>query len=88
MAKRPAQSLVALSAADRKLLNCRVHLAPSPGACAAGRQISNDCESGEGRSARLKCRTLRRDKNESEIAEMLDCSRRERHRQERRIRRE
>ena len=34
---------------------------------AARRQISNDRESGEGRSARLKCRTLRRDKNESEI---------------------
>ena len=58
------------------------------GACAARRQISNDCKSGEWRSARLKCRTLRRDKNESEIAEMLDYSRRERYRQERRIPRE
>ena len=53
---------------------------------AARRQISNDRESGEGRSARLKCRTLRRNKNESEMSEMLDRSRRERHRQERRIR--
>jgi hypothetical protein len=55
---------------------------------AARRQISNDRESGEGRSARLKCRSLRRDKNESEITEMLDRPRRERHRQERRIRQE
>jgi hypothetical protein len=54
----------------------------------ARRQISNDRESGEGRSARLKCRTLRRDKNESEMAEMLDGSGRERHPRERRIRQE
>ena len=55
---------------------------------AARRQISNDRESGERRSARLKCRTLRRDKNEIEKAKMLDCSGRERNRQERRIRQE
>jgi hypothetical protein len=41
---------------------------------AARRQISNDRKSGEGRRARLKCRTLRRDKGESEMAEMLDGS--------------
>ena len=55
---------------------------------AARRQISNDRESGEGRSARLKRRTLRRDKNESGKAEVLDRSRRERHRQQWRIRQE
>ena len=55
---------------------------------AVRRQISNDQESGEGRSARLKCRTLRRDKNEIEMAEILDCSGRVRYRQERRIRQE
>ena len=42
---------------------------------AARLQISNDDrKSGERRSARLKCRTLRRDKNEIEIAKMLDGS--------------
>ena len=50
---------------------------------AARRQISNDRESGEGRSARLKRRTLRRDKNITERAEVLDRSERERHPQER-----
>ena len=55
---------------------------------AARRQISNDRESGEGRSARLKRRTLRRDKNESGKAEVLHRSRRERHRQQWRIRQE
>ena len=55
---------------------------------AARRQISNDRESGEGRSARLKRRTLRRDKYKSERTEMLDRSGRERHRQERRNRKE
>ena len=55
---------------------------------AARRQISNDRESGKWRSARLKRRTLRRDKNESGNAEVLDRSRRERHRQQWRIRQE
>ena len=55
---------------------------------AARRQISNDRESGEGRSARLKRRTLRRDKNQSGKAEVLDRSRRERYRQQWRIRQE
>ena len=88
MAKRPAQSLVALS---RQIENDglpRLSVRRRRRVRAARRQISNDRESGEGRSARLKRRTLRRDKNESEIAEMLDRSRRERHRQERRIRQE
>jgi hypothetical protein len=55
---------------------------------AARRQISNQWDSDEGRSARLKCRTLRRDKNETEMADMLDCSGRVRYRQKRRIRHE
>jgi hypothetical protein len=50
---------------------------------AAKLQIGSDRESGERRSARLKCRTLRRDKDASEMGEMLDRSGRERHRQER-----
>ena len=76
-------------AADRKWWDCRVHLCAVAGCVrAARRQISNDRESGEGRRARLKCRTLRRDKNEIERAEMLDRSGRERNRQARRIRQE
>ena len=59
--------------------DCRRHSAAKP-------RISNDRRSGERRSARLKCRTLRRYKNEIEITEMLDCSRGERNRQKRRIR--
>jgi hypothetical protein len=87
MAKRPAQSLVVLS---RQVENdgCRVNLRLSPARARGEAQISNDQESGEGRSARLKCRTLRRDKDESEMAAMLDCSGRVRYRQERRIRQE
>jgi len=41
---------------------------------AARLQISNDRESGERRSARLERRTPRRDKDESEMAEMLAWS--------------
>jgi hypothetical protein len=41
---------------------------------AAKLQISSDWESGERRSARLKCRTLRRDKDEIEMAKTLDGS--------------
>jgi hypothetical protein len=83
MAERPARSQVALS---RQVENDRIAAficALSPRVRAARRQISNDRESGEGRCARLKCRTLRRDRNESDIAEMLDRSERKRHRQER-----
>ena len=64
----------------------RLSVCRRPRVRAARRQISNDRESGEGRSARLKCRTLRRNKNEREMSEMRDRSRRERPRQERRIR--
>jgi hypothetical protein len=55
---------------------------------AVRRQISNDLESGEGRSAGLKCRATRGDRNGREMAKMLDRSRCKRHRQERRIRQE
>jgi hypothetical protein len=53
-------------------------LPPSPArrrerVLAARRQISNDRQLGEGRSARTKCHKLRRDKNQIEIAEILDC---------------
>lgn len=48
--------------------------APPPHLRATRPQISNDRESGEGRGARLKCRTLRHDKDKSEMIEMLDGS--------------
>jgi hypothetical protein len=74
MANRPALLLVALSRQIEKDGIAAFIRAPPPHLRAARRQISNDRESGEGRSARLKCRTLRRDKNKTEMAEMLDGS--------------
>src|SRR4029077_1804185 len=87
MAKRPAQWQVALSRQIGKYRSAAFNL-DAIARARAKRQISNDQESGERRSARLKCRTLRRNKNESEITEMLDCSGRVWYRQGRRIRQE
>jgi hypothetical protein len=55
--------LVALSRQIEKDGIAAFICAPPPHLHAARRQISNDRESGEGRSARLKCRSLRRDKS-------------------------
>src|ERR1700719_2853623 len=85
MAKRPAQWQGALSPQIGKYRSAAFNL-DAIARARAKRQISNDQESGERRSARLKCRTLQRYKNYSEITEMLDCSRGERNRQKRRIR--
>jgi len=74
MANRPAHLLVALSRQIEKDGIAAFVWTPPPHLRATRPQISNDRESGEGRSARLKCRSLRRDKSKSENTEMLDGS--------------
>ena len=83
-----AHSRVALSRQIENGGSAAFICAPSPARTPRRGVRSATTGNGERRSARLKCRTLQRDKNEIEMAKMLDCSGHVRHRQERRILRE